>query len=75
MLKVMFGSEPYCIDKAIEGMKKEISFTEMNVSCFDSLPSEAEALCRTRSGNDSCNWEKYTDCRDTAKFQYYISGI
>lgn len=53
MLKVMFGSEPYCIDKAIEGMKKEISFTEMNVSCFEGLPSEAEALCRTVPFMDS----------------------
>lgn len=47
MVKILFGNEPYVIDKAIEEEEKKISQREINVSFCEGLSSEVLALCRT----------------------------
>lgn len=47
MLKILFGVEPYCIDKAVEALEKGITSKELNVSYFDGLSSEIISASKT----------------------------
>ena len=47
MFKILYGNEPYRIDKAVAKCKKEIKEPGINVGFFDSLGKDVLALCRT----------------------------
>ena len=47
MLRVLYGKEPYRIDKVIEESKKMISMQEINISYYENLSSEVQSLCFT----------------------------